>query len=328
VTDDLDRLMSCLRSGRWARGLVLDRTRLVGAALAGLRADGVDLRHSDLSRVVLKESHLVACDLSRANMDHAHVDRATIRMCTFEQARAEHLSAVGVVIEDCLGAGVDLSGADLRGAQLTDTKFPQARLRQAHLDGVEGCGVSFHGADLVGASLRGVCFDDADLRGADLTAADLTSGRFHGADFRGAILDGCIWTQTDCAAADFDLTEPREPAATTRENVSRHADDDDSLLRFALAASVNNALTDPRRPAELGALLDSLGRAATTGHLDAGELMSQLDTLLEVLEKSPDDEPPEEWRAWLRPLIEAATAPPAGQSGGHVPDGIQPTDGA
>lgn len=326
MTDQLDQLMSCLRGGHWARGLVLDRIRLVGAELAGLRADGLNLRDSDLSRGVLKESHLVACDFSRARLEHADVDRATIRMCTFDHARAVQLSAVGAMIEDCSGAGVDLSGADLRGAQLTDTKFPRANLRDARLDGVEAYGVSLRGADLADASLRDVCFDDADLRGADLTGADMTGGRFHGADFRGAILDGCVWTDTDCAGADFDLPEPGEPAAATREDASRHADDGDSLLRLALASSVPSALTDPRMPAELRALLDSLQKAAATGQLDTGQMMSRLDPLLEVLQKSPDDEPPEAWRAWLRPLMEAAAATPAGHSGGQAPDGLQPPE--
>lgn len=324
VTVALDQLTDSLQNGRWARGLVLDGTQLAGAALTGLQGDGLNLRHSDLSRGVLSKSHLVACDFSRANLAHAELDRATIRMCTFDQACGEQLSAVGAVIEDCVGAGVDLSGADLRGAQLTDTSFPQSRLRQARLDGVDACGVSFRGADLAGASLRGVSFDDADLRGADLTGADLRGSRFHGADFRGAIVNGCIWTETDCAGALFDLAESTESAPTTSESVFRHSDDGESLLNFALAASVNDALTDVRRPAELGALLDSLHEAATTGHLDAEEVMSRLDPLLEILERSPDDEPPEEWRAWLKPLIEAASAPPASHSVGIVPDGIRP----
>ncbi|HYI59520.1 MAG TPA: hypothetical protein VEX66_15225 [Microlunatus sp.] len=44
----LDRWTFCLRGGRYARGLVLDGTRLVDAALTGFQDDAMGLGRVDL----------------------------------------------------------------------------------------------------------------------------------------------------------------------------------------------------------------------------------------------------------------------------------------
>ncbi len=258
-------------------------TLLKDSAASGGRVEDLDLRTQDFSRADLRSLSGNNLDFSGAILDNSDLSRCTLRLCKLDRVQAANVNFDEARFEDSSAEAADFSRATLRRAHLTETSFSRAVLRGAVLDHAEGDGVEFRGADLRGASLISVRFDEADFRGADLRGADLSQGRLHSADFRGALLNGASMATADCANAWFD--EGAGPEA-------RHAPGPEVLGELGdlgeLLAELGGALKNrPGLPAEL---LDRLRQAAETLH---------------------GDEPLEEWKPFLEPLMKLTEGEPS-----------------
>jgi Pentapeptide repeats (8 copies) len=207
---------------------------------------------------------------------------------------------------------------NFRAAHLTETSFARALLRGATLDNAEGDGIEFRGADLQGASLTGAHFDEADFRGADLRSADLTQGHFHGADFRGALLDGAKFDGADVSGALFDPAAGPIPSVQSEAHAAENPDAAVRLLSDLLAA-LPDAISGAEPDQMMNRVQDLVGRLAESsgystdqqrqirdyltrltkpGEFDA----EQFQRMVAALDSS-SNEPPEEFRVWLEPLM-------------------------
>ncbi|HEX2725907.1 MAG TPA: pentapeptide repeat-containing protein [Beijerinckiaceae bacterium] len=287
LMDAVSQLTSIIAAKNRARDLDLHDAQLAGIELSHLEADRLDLRHADLAGARLCGAGLRDCRLDEATLEGCDCSGATVRQCVLDGVHGSGLRFDGARLEDSSARGADLARASILDARLTETSFARAVLREAVFDEATGDGVEFRGADLSRASLRGVQLDEADFRGADLTDADLSGGRFRGADFRGAILDGTRFDGADCEGAGFDngegpqadqhVCDPEEAAASQDATAEAVLHEGWAALHGVLAAF----------GAQNADVLDQLQRAAT------------------AIDASPD-EPPEDWKPWLEPLMKMA----------------------
>jgi uncharacterized protein YjbI with pentapeptide repeats len=313
----MDQLKSFIEKHERARDLDLRDANLANADLSSLCADGLNLSAANLFNAILRETHLGSCSFQHAHLEDSDWSNATARMCVLDSAFAAGARFDGARLEDSSARGADFTGASLRGAWLTDTYFDRAVLREAALTNVQGDGVEFRGADLRGARLTGAKLDEADFRGADLRGADLSGGRFHAADFRGAILDDALMTGADLEGALFDKEPVREAESTRVAGDSRSAPD-------ALLAALQKALSELPGALEspdtrLAGLMSELQRvinepgaippteAVAAAGESAEQISKKLQSLIAVLD-STADQPPEEWKAWLEPLVKLVEA--------------------
>lgn len=284
--DALSRLTPLVRQGLRAHDLDLRGADLATADLSTLCADGLDLRAADLSKAKLCRIRFESCRLERTLFPDADWSDATLRLCALDGAQGNGARFDNARLEDSSASGADLTGATLRNARLTETSFERALLRSAVLDHAEGAGVEFRGADLAGASLIGARFDEADFRGADLRGADLTGGRFRNGDFRGALLEGARLDDADCEGSHFDAGQgPQGKEAPDRKESAMPFD---AMAATALREGLS-ALPGvfAARDSSTAEFLDRLGQA-----------VNSLNGAFET--------PPEEWKAWLEPLLKIA----------------------
>lgn len=314
---------SIAKGGR-VRNLDLRGAELAGADLSRLSADELDLGAADLSLAKVRESRFGNCRFERVNIERADWSGATLRMCVLDGAQGSGSRFDGARIEDSSAKAADLTGASLRAAKLTETSFERAVLREAVFDDAEGEAVQFRGADLAGASLIGARLDEADFRGADLQGADLSRGRFRGADFRGTILEGTRFDGADCAGARFDEGAGPRPGAASdagaKSSVSFGAFES-TALRQGLAA-LPEELKAWREPLQkmlsgegtldpkavrvaLGEAPAALQNVLAAGGAPVVELLERLRHMVAALDANPD-QPPEEWKPWLEPLLKMA----------------------
>jgi len=311
---------------------------LAGVDLSSLSADALDLRAADLRGAKLCEAHLTACHLESARFDDADWSAATLRLCALDGAHGAGARFDDARLEDSTAEAADLSRASLRNAHLSETSFARAVLRGAVLDNAEGEGVEFRGADLRGATLIGAHLDGADFRGADFRGADLAQGHFHSADFRGALLDDASFAAADCLGAWFDEGEEPHVNATPKSGDAADSRSDagasipgeklagetqslDTTVAAALQTVqdiIRNAVADPRL-ASLGAqleshlgdstsadprlLLESLSREMNARSANVSEVFKPFEQALAALQSASGDEPPEEWKPLLEPLM-------------------------
>ena len=322
----MDKAAQILRSippGQWARDLDLRSSALACADLESTMAERVNLSQADLHGANLGGSHWVSSSFQEATCQESNWTVATLRCCEFERARAAGARFDGARLEDSSAEGADFSRANFSGAHLTETSFSRAVMREAILNDAEGDGVEFRGADLRGASLKGARFDEADFRGADLRGADLSLGRFHSADFRGALLEGARFEGADCSGASFDRGEG--PSAGRADDTgappSPKTDPVAGILGEFLSA-LPEAMSGTQ-PAETMARVEALVNrlAASAGYSPQQQQMfrdyladvtkpggfnvERFKQLLAALD-SESDEPPEEFREWLEPLMKLA----------------------
>jgi uncharacterized protein YjbI with pentapeptide repeats len=260
-------------------------TLLKDSAASGRRVEDLDLRTQDLSRADLRGLSGDNLDFGGAILENSDLSCCTLRLCKFDRVQAPNVNFDEARLEDSSAEAADFARATLRRAHLTETSFSRAVLRGAVLDHAEGDGVEFRGADLRGASLISVRFDEADFRGADLRGADLSQGRFHSADFRGALLNGASMTTADCTNAWFDEGAGPESRRASGPEVFGELGDLGELLA-ELAGALKNR---PGLPAEF------------------------LDRLRQAGETLQGDEPPEEWKPFLEPLMKLTEGEPSAE---------------
>ncbi|WZO99903.1 pentapeptide repeat-containing protein [Isosphaeraceae bacterium EP7] len=133
---------------------------LVNAYLKEVKAEGCDMRESDLRRADLREARLVGVNFRSADLRGADLRWADLTGARLKEAKLE--------------------GATLNSADLTNACLDDARLASSNEQGIKPTSLreaNLHGASLVNADLRGV-----DLRGANLADAILTGVNFKGAN--------------------------------------------------------------------------------------------------------------------------------------------------
>ncbi|MDH5360465.1 MAG: pentapeptide repeat-containing protein [Gammaproteobacteria bacterium] len=119
-------------------------------------------------------------------------------------------AAPGIIWNNCVLDGKQLSGQDLSGARIHNaslvsvvaesTNFQNSELQYSKLNLALLKSANLEGANLVGVSLRDTDLQGANLRGADLSYADLTDANLQGANLSGAKLDQTRWVDgTLCA---------------------------------------------------------------------------------------------------------------------------------
>ncbi len=154
------------------------------AALPRWTACGADLRHADLTAVVLADADLRRADLGRSTLTGADLSRADLRRADLTGARLADAglrgaALAGARLDQAWLRGADLSPAGEGGARPTD--LSDAHLRRATLTGADLSRAILGGADLTGSDLT-----DADLSGADLTGARLDDSARRGVKWSGA----------------------------------------------------------------------------------------------------------------------------------------------
>jgi uncharacterized protein YjbI with pentapeptide repeats len=185
VADDLVELR---QRGQSARGM-----RLVGADLAGLDLQQLDLIGADLSGAVLRETNLGGARLQGAKLVGADLHAARLD-------------------------GADLTGTDLTRATLTEAVLDGAILTRSNLAHANGTGASlrraqgaqasfarglWQGADFSGAELDQPDFSSATLSDASFTQARMPAGRFGGARAERASFDHAYLAAGALAAGEF-----------------------------------------------------------------------------------------------------------------------------
>jgi len=279
------------------------------------RVSNVDLSGAAMPRANaagIRADHLT---LQNADVREANFSGAVLRMCALDNSRAGKACFDDARLEDSTAVAADFSGATFRHAHLTETSFSRAVLHGTNFEGAEGDGIDFRGADLNQASLKDVRFDEADFRGADLRGADLSHGRFHSADFRGSLLEGANFDQADASGAMFDHGEGPPPAAPGEGRVDSAAIGMLNEFLALLPAAVSGA-----QPAEtmnrVQELIEKMAGSAgysdeqrQTVHDYLSDLAKPGGFDLERLQKiiaalnSDSDEPPEDLKSWLEPLM-------------------------
>ncbi|MHC4958896.1 MAG: pentapeptide repeat-containing protein [Planctomycetota bacterium] len=249
---------------------VLRRVNLHGAALRGLNGRGAELSHADLSHTRAEGANFFRADLTGADLSGALLRRAR-----FGGARLRRASLVRADLARASLLHADVAGADLAGACLDDVMMPgirlsaaasvrgasfrRARLRDAHLGGIELPGgmlekAWLHNADLTGARMpdaRLACADLSGARaahvcweGADLREADLSRVNFHMGSSRSGLVDSTIaseGTRTGFYTDDYDEQHFKAPEDIRKANLCG-AD-----LRGAVLADTDFYLVDLRR---------------------------------------------------------------------------------
>ncbi len=191
----MNDLQEEIKKNKIIRDLVILDKVLNDIDISGLRADGLQFINVNLSGSDLSEAHWRNCRLEEVILDKAVFKNAIIRMCQWQNVRAEKSDFSHAKFENSKASGCVFDDANFSAASLADTDFSRASFRGAILDEVEASGTNFRGADLRNASLKKASFVDADLCGADFTGAKLEGVDLRGADLRGAIIDEAFQPQ-------------------------------------------------------------------------------------------------------------------------------------
>ncbi len=172
-------------------GLLADfRQTTITPGLAELKRQG-NAREMDFTYVDLTGADLSGLDCTRANFDHAILDRTDL-------------------------SKANLSGATFLAASLDETRFSGATLNSADLSGtnltkvVWGKGISARQTRFLGCTGIGCQIGSSDeTQQADLTGANLTGADFGNADFSNVILESATLLETVFVGATFNQTDFR-----------------------------------------------------------------------------------------------------------------------
>jgi uncharacterized protein YjbI with pentapeptide repeats len=279
-------------SGATLRMCVLDGAQGVGACFDSARIEDSCVKGADLTRASLRGAKLTETSFARAIL-------------------------CGVILDNAEGAGVEFRGADLSGAklvraQLDEADFRGADLRRADLSNGRFRAADFRGAILddavfAGADLEGALFDEDHDRGSEATtgAADDPQG------FDDALLvalqkalsglPGAL-EPSGSPLAEFQ-SQLRQAIVAIGESADRSPDELTPWLDLLVKMAMSGKAPDVRemldgacdRPAELQELF------ATEG-APIAELLEQLQHFVDAIDGA-SDQPPEEWRSWLEPLV-------------------------
>ncbi len=151
-----------------------------------------DLRHAELSKLVLRNVQLSVSDLTGAKLCGADL------------------------------SGAKLSGADLRGADLREVHLDQADLRNASLIGADLSKADLSYADLSGAQMSGANFQQGKFHFSNLDRAMLHDEVSGVADLAGATFMGTIFTKVDLSRVKgLELCRHQGPSSIDQVTLER-----------------------------------------------------------------------------------------------------------
>lgn len=282
----------------WA-GATLRTCVLDGAHGAGARFDGARI----------EDSTAIGADLSRASLRGAHLTETSFARAVMREA----------VLDNAEGDGVEFRGADLGGASLVGARFDEADFRGADLCGADLSRGRFHSADFRGAILDGTRFDDADCAGSWF---DVGAGPY--AETTSKTREKSAKPSFDeiAAAALRDGLASLPGVFATREGAAGELLDhlQSALNKLSAAADAPSGewkrwleplmkVKKEGQPLNVRAVLDALCEG-TTGLRNMlaeeegppAEILDRLQHLADTL-GAASDQPPEEWKVWLEPLM-------------------------
>lgn|GEM_PF-4421062 len=142
----------------------------------------LDLRNRDLRHVILVRTHLSAANLAGADMTDADLSGSGLNGADLRRAKLNGANLCNAKLNGAICSEAQLNGVKLWDAQLFGVDFTDAQLNGADLWGAQ-----LSGAKLRNAQLYGSILSEAQLNGVDLTNAQLG-----GADLGDALLNGAI----------------------------------------------------------------------------------------------------------------------------------------
>lgn len=309
------------------RAVDLRRAKLPTARLGNCRIEEAMFEESDWSGSTLRMCFFDGAHGAAALFDNARIEDSSARGINLTHASLRDTKLTGTsferailreaVLDGAEGDGVEFRGADLSGATLIGVRFNDADFRGADVRGANLSKGYFRDADFRGALLDGTLFEGADCSGAIFDAnagpyAGTTDEKGSRADELGdtvaALLSNSLSELPGIFAdnKDFvkDITDRLQQASHTFSATSKHSPEEwkqwtESFLALAKdeqavdLETIVKALCDG--PIELQNLF-----ALSEDSKD--EMLNRVRHLSEIL-NSAEDEPPDEWKPILEPLI-------------------------
>jgi len=305
------------------RGAALRRARLSGCTLQGAELAGADGSGAVLRMCALDGAHGVGARFDGTCMEDssakgADLTRASLRSAKLTETSFERAVLREAVFDDAEGDGVQFRGADLAGASLIGARLDEADFRGADLSRADLSRGRFHSADFRGAILDGARFDGADCAGArfDQGAGPHPAPASNADPKASASFDELAGTALRQGLAALPgVLAAREGATAEVLNHIQHAVD-------TLGAATDHPpeewrpwlepllkMTKGERPIDPKAVLAALGEGPmalqdvfAAGGVPVPEFLARLQHWVAALDANPD-QPPEEWKSWLEPLM-------------------------
>ncbi|ACE83802.1 pentapeptide repeat-containing protein [Cellvibrio japonicus] len=189
--------------------------------LDGIHLSGMVLDDYDLSKVLLRNSHIAHCsfrnadlilanfqgsqlhnnDFSHAKLIAANFSGATLHACNIHRAnmltaitrnaRLENMDFSGHDISGLVLRNISLAGSNLAGQNLSRVDFSNSNLEGVNFEGADLTQALLAGANLVNARFKFAKLNSTVFKGADLQGVDLGGLDLYKADFTGANLVRC-----------------------------------------------------------------------------------------------------------------------------------------
>lgn len=311
------------------RAADLREAKLCEIRFGGCQLQGAKLEHADWSQATLRMCVLDGAQSADAHFDGARIEdssakganltHASLRNAKLTETSFERADLREAVFDNAEGDGVGFRGADLGGASLVGVRFDEADFRGANLRGADLSTGQFHSADFRGAILDGTRFEGADCKGSwfdegagpyaettaktrekiaaspfdEIAAAALRDGL--------ASFPGLFATREGAAGKLLDQFQ----SALDKLSASADAPPEEWTPWLEPLMNMNMAEHPPNIKSVLDAVCEGtngLRNILTAEEGPASEILVRLQHVLNTLE-STGDQPPEEWKVWLEPLM-------------------------
>ncbi len=182
------------------RKLILPFGNLSGICLSNFNLEHSYLPGANLVATDFSRSNLSETDFQQAEMSFVQFDDSILVRSNFSEATLRRASFARANLTKACFDGADLMGAnlrycilqsgDLRASSCLFANFSNADLSAANLESAHLGQVVFVGTNLQNAKLCGAKLMRANLMNADLRGADLSGADLSYANLNGALLDG------------------------------------------------------------------------------------------------------------------------------------------
>ncbi|HEY7090140.1 MAG TPA: pentapeptide repeat-containing protein [Tepidisphaeraceae bacterium] len=156
-----------------------------------------------LTGAMLRGARWSQLDLSDAQLYHANLVGADLRMANLTGVNAPSATFAGAHLRGAMLRGAALSGCDLSGADLSRVTAIGAKLELAELQGANLNSSDLASAALAGTGVQGADFTDADLSRSMIVQVQMNGATWTGARFTRARLDRCHLERMHLPYADF-----------------------------------------------------------------------------------------------------------------------------
>lgn len=296
------------------------------------RFEEANFEETDCSRATLRMCVFDSGKGARADFDNARIEdcsakgailnRVSLRNAKLTDTSFERAVLREAVFDNAEGDGVEFRGADLSGASLVEVRFDEADFRGADLRGADLSRGRFHSADFRGAILDGTRFDDADCGGSwfdegvgPYAEARAKTREKHALSSFDEIAVAALWEELVLRTEEFTVRDgvigelmDRIQTAMDKLNATVTAPPEEWKPWLELLMNMSKEEHPPNIKAVLDAVCegtDVLRNILTKEEGPASEILVRLQHVLDSLENA-GDQPPEEWKVWLEPLMKMA----------------------